>query len=207
MLVWECALAAKSVREASGRNLFDNDFTVSAAGVGDQGGTRAVTEQFTILRGIAKTLLLADGKPKYRIIALVDKDFAGKGAVKSLREVDRSILEYKDVFLLHPEMPLGLNLDPSTLKSAFDRANATHASLDWEIEDLLPTSFLNAFGEEHPGAIIRRTTAGSRTHHDFSSDGKSRLHRYVRANAIPADCAGVADVLHALRFYMGLPHV
>lgn len=198
-------LAASLELEASGINLMGDELAIVAAGVGDRGGTRGVIRELVCLRGIAQTTLLASGKPKYRFIGLFDNDKAGRQAVKFSRDLDSSILECKDVFRLQPEMPTSGNLDPKTLQKTFEKRNSKYKGLNWELEDLLPQEFLEAFFSEYSGAIAHKASNGGRIHHDLTYDGKARLHRFVKENAVRDDLGGVIEVLKAIRFYMCLP--
>jgi hypothetical protein len=99
-------LGADLERSAGGPNLLGHDLAIVAGGEGELGGTRGVIRELIGLRAMARTCLLSSGRPRYRFIALFDNDRAGRLAVKALRELDSSILEYKDVFRLWPAMPL-----------------------------------------------------------------------------------------------------
>lgn len=103
--------------------------------------------------------------------------------VRAAREFDTSILEYKDVFRLWPVMPLPSNLDPGTMQKTFERENACYKGLDWELEDLLPQEFMDAFLSDYPGAVARTTSIEGKVHRDLTRDGKARLHRFVKQHA------------------------
>ena len=200
-------LTARLERERTGAELLADDLTFVAAGEGDQGGTRGVVRELNALRCFARTSLMPNGRPRYRFIGLFDNDDSGRKAINGARTVDRSILEYKDVFRLRPIMPSEGNLDPRALGTLFDRLNANYKGLDWELEDLLPTDFLEAFLAEYPSAVLRTTPMADKTHRDFTPDGKARLHRYIRDNAMSKDLVAVVDVIKALRFYLCLPRL
>ena len=200
-------LAARLERKNTGSDLFADGLAIIAAGEGDQGGTRGVIREFNALRCFARVSLMRNGRPRYRFIGLFDNDNAGRQAISGARVVDKSILEYKDVFRLQPVMPCTGNLDPKTLAKTFDRLNVDYKGLDWELEDLLPTDFLDAYLADHPYAVRRTTPIGDKTHRDFTTDGKARLHRYIRDNAMEEDLLAVVDVIKALRFYLGLPQL
>jgi hypothetical protein len=119
--------------------------------------------------------------------------------------LDTSIVEFKDVFRLHPAMPVKGNLDPKTLQKTFEGENNNYKGLYWELEDLLPDSFFDAVVDGHPNAITKTTTIEGKTHRDLSPDGKARLHRLAKQYANREDLKAVIDVLRALRFYMALP--
>jgi hypothetical protein len=200
-------LAARLEREATQVDLFEGGLTIIAAGEGDQGGTRGVIRELNALRCFARTCVLQNGRPKYRFIGLFDNDKAGRSAIKGARVVDTSILEYKDVFRLLPVMPLKGNIEPKTLGKTFDRLNAGYKGLDWELEDLLPLDFIEAFLSDHPFAVSRTTPVGDKIHRDFTRDGKARLHRFVKENALRKDLEDVVDVIRSLRFCLNLPEI
>lgn len=197
-------MAARLERVASGADLFGGDLAIVAAGERDRGGAQGVVRELLSLRGMSRTCLAQNGSPRYRFVGLFDNDHAGKQAVKSARIVDNSILEYKDVFRLWPQMPLPGNLDPGTVQRAFERENAAYGNLDWELEDLLPADFIDAFAAENPKAIARTTSISGKVHRDLTPDGKARLHHFVKQHAVRDDLAPVIGVLKALRFYLGL---
>jgi hypothetical protein len=198
-------LAAHLDCQATGVELLGSSLAVVSPGTGDLGGTRGVIRELTILRGLAKIYLLPNGRPRYRFIGLFDSDRAGRQAVGYARDSDTSILEYKDVFRLQPIMPVTGNLDPKALQTTFERENAAHKGKDWELEDVLPTSFVETFLNEYPEALVRAVPIGEgKLHRDFTKDGKARLHKFARENAMREDLVGVVEVLKALRFYCGL---
>lgn len=199
-------LAARLEREETGDDLLGASVTIVCPGSGDLGGTRGVIRELLGLRAIARTCLLPSGRPRYRFIALFDTDQAGRQAVRAAQDIDTSLLEYKDMFRLHPVMPMPTALDPKSLRAAFESANAGYRGIEWEAEDLLPGSFVEAFLLDSPGAVRRTIDLGNgTTHRDFTKDGKARFHRFVRENALRADLKAVVDVLKALRHYFGLP--
>ena len=200
-------LAARFERKDTDTDLFADGLTIIAAGEGDRGGTRGVNRELIRLQGFARTYLLPNGRPRYRFIGLFDNDKAGIEAVKGIRNFDTSILEYKDVFRLQPVMPCVGNLDPKTLKKTFERLNVDYKGLDWELEDLLPADFIEAFLADHPTAVFRTKSIGDKTHRDFTRDGKACLHQYIRNNAMHEDLGAVVDVIRALRFYLCLPQL
>ena len=97
------------------------------------------------------------------------------------------------------------NRDPGTVQAVFERENATFRGLDWELEDLLPQSFIESFCDEFPNARLRLVPMSGRVHHEFTRDGKSRLSRYVKENAILEDMQGVVQALVTMRHYLLLP--
>jgi hypothetical protein len=196
--------AAQLELVATGQKLVHDDLCIIAPGEGDLGGTRGVIRELVCFRGLSRTCLLPNGRPRYRIVALFDNDKAGRQAVRSARDLDASLLEFKDLFRLWPVMPLTGNLDPISMQKLFAKENEPYKNLEWELEDLLPDSFVECFLEGVPGAITHSTTVNGRTHRDFTRDGKARLHRFVKQHAIRQDLNPVTAVLKALRCYLGL---
>ena len=125
--------------------------------------------------------------------------------LSTARELDKSAIEYRDVFRMRPVMPLHTDRDPSSLQKRFEAENLPYKGIDWELEDLLPESFHKAFVQACPDAIAKVTTAGGKTHRDLTRDGKARFHRFVKENAVHADLKGLIATLRALRFYLGMP--
>jgi len=197
-------LAARLERKEAGVDLLGDDLAIVAGGERERGGTHGVIRELIALRGMARTCLLPNGRPRYRFVGLFDNDRAGKEAVRLARTIDSSILEYKDVFRLWPVMPSKGNLDPGTLKKTFERQNAEYKQIEWELEDLLTSDFVDAFLAEHPGALIRSTLVGNRVHRDLTVDGKARFHRFVEQYAEHGDMRRVIEVLRAIRFYLNL---
>jgi hypothetical protein len=198
-------LASRLERDATGIAHLGQSFGVVSPGTGDLGGTRGVIRELVCLRGIARTCLLPNGRPRYRFIGLFDSDKAGRQAVRAAHDFDTSILEYKDVFRLHPVMPVNCTLDPKSLQATFERENTAYKGLEWELEDILPSAFVDAFLSEYRDAVRRIVDlGGGKIHRDFTQDGKARFHRFIRDHAMREDLAGVVDVLKALRFYCGL---
>lgn len=196
-------LAARAECDSTGLNLFGSDLAILPAGSGDLGGTRGVIRELVCFRGLARTCLLPNGRPRYRFLGLFDNDKAGRLAVKSARELDSSILEFKDLLRLWPVMPLCTNLDPIGMQRIFERENGDYKGLDWELEDMLPEGFIDAFQAEYPGAVVRTITVRGKVHREFTSDGKARLHRFVKEHAMRSDLSGVIEVLKAIRLYLG----
>jgi hypothetical protein len=200
-------LAARLEKEATGTELLGLDLAIVPAGAGDRGGTQGVIRELICLRGYARTCLSRSGRPIYRFIGLFDNDKAGRQAIGAARNLDASILEYKDVFRVHPIMPTSGNLDPKTLQKSFERENGVYKGLDWELEDLVSQPFVQAFLANHPTAVTKTMPIGGKVHRDLTRDGKARLHQFVRQHAMREDLVAVIDLLKALRFYMCLPPI
>lgn len=197
-------LAARLEYKKTGIDLLKKDLTFVAAGERDRGGTNGVNRELIALRCMARTCFLSNGRPKYRFIGLFDNDKAGILAVKRVREMDSSILEYKDVFRLWPIMPLTGNLDPGTMQKTFERENANYKGLEWELEDLINPAFIEEFLTENHNALKKITPVNGKVHRDFTPDGKAGLHRFIKKHAIRDDLIEVIYTLKAIRFYVGL---
>jgi hypothetical protein len=196
-------LAARFELEKTGKNLL-NDLCFMAAGEGERGGTFGVIRELMCFKGLCKAFLLPDGRPRYRVVALFDNDKAGRQSLQEARRLDAALLEFKDLFLLYPVMPLTSNLDTVSLKKTFENKNQEYRGLDWEPEDLLPESFIDCFIEQFPTAVARCSKASGITHRDYTRDGKARFHRFVKENAVHNDLLKVIETIEAMRCYLGL---
>ncbi|HUE00829.1 MAG TPA: hypothetical protein VMR62_14755 [Bryobacteraceae bacterium] len=172
-----CMLAARYEHREAQALLLGCDLAVTNGGDGDEGGTAGVIRQLITLRNIARTDLGPKGSPRYRFVALFDDDRSGRQAVRAARDLDRSIIEFKDVFRLRPMMPMISHADPTVLERRFREANEPYRNIEWELEDLLGAQLLSAFCEEHPNAISRESRAADLVHRDFTRDGKARPTR------------------------------
>jgi hypothetical protein len=197
-------LAAVLEKRETKAEILGRDLAVMAGGDGDDGGTPGVLRQLITLRNIARTDLSPKGLPRYRFVALFDDDKAGRQAVNAARQLDRSIMEFKDVFRIRPKMPMISHADPTVLERGFREENAPYKNIEWELEDLLGAQLLSAFCQEYPNAVHRQSQAEDAVHRDFTSDGKARLHRFAKDNAVRRDLASVIEVLKAFRRYFGL---
>jgi len=196
-------LTARLTNERTGDDLFEG-LAIVAAGASNRGGTYGVIRELITLRNLARTCLSPSGRPIYRFIGLLDNDTAGRLAVREARRIDTAILEYRDIFRLHPVMPTTGNLDPKTLQKTFEKKNNHYKGIVWEIEDLLPETFFAAFLEAYPNAVSKETKIDDKIHKDLTRDGKARLHQFIKDNATHEDLEAVMKVLQAIRFYMVL---
>lgn len=197
-------LAARLELEATGQNLLGSNLAIIAAGDGDRGGTQGVIRELISLRSFSRTCLTKGGRPIYRFIGLFDNDKAGQQAVRAATNLDASVIEFRDLFRLHPYMPTSGNLDPKTLQKAFERDNAACKGLPWEIEDSLPEHFFDALAAEHPNAILRLIEKGDKVHRELTRDGKAILHKMVRQYANRDDLSGIISILRAFHFYCSI---
>ncbi|ELY2640123.1 hypothetical protein [Cronobacter malonaticus] len=197
-------LAAKMELKATGNDLLGTQLAFIASGERERGGTNGVIRQLITLRSIARTCLLPNGMPKYRFVGLFDNDYAGKQASTHANKIDSSMIEYKDFFRVHPVMPIPGNILPEIIKRSFERENVNFKKLDWEIEDYLPKSFIDAFADEYPKAISKTIEISGKIHRDFTTDGKVELHKFVKAHANYDDLNGIIDAIKAIRFYLNI---
>lgn len=199
-------LGAKLERAASGIDLLQGGLVFSAAGFGHDGGVKGVVRELITLRNNGKNVLDPTGRAKYRFVGLFDNDKAGKAGVRDATDIDVSILEYRDVFRLHPKMPVCANVDQLSLKRAFEKANDPYKSISWELEDMISIGLLSSFESEAPSAVIKKfSVSDGSTHWELSAEGKSRLHRYVRQHAKHEDLLQVIATIRAIRSYLLLP--
>ena len=197
-------LARELERDNSGTDLFAGDLCLIAAGEGEKGGTAGVVRELTRFRGLAECVLDANGRPKYRFIGLVDNDNAGRRAIDVAHRVDASILEYRDIFRIRPIMPTEGNLDPATLRHRFEQLNAQYAPLDWELEDLLPSGFIQTFVNESPSALRNVDSVSGQIHWRLTAEGKRRLHKFLKTHAMWEDMKRCLDVIRSIRFILNL---
>ncbi len=102
-------------------------------------------------------------------------------------------------------MPKTSNYDIKAMKSLFESENLPYEKLDWECEDILPSSLVEAFVSEQPSALRTRIKVSGLEHREWTVDGKAKLHRYVSQYAMHEDLASVIDVIRCLRSLVGLP--
>lgn len=135
---------------------------------------------------------------------LFDNDKAGQQAVRAATALDTSIVEFRDVFRLHPHMPTSGNLDPKTLQKAFERENLAYKGLNWELEDLLPNHFFDLLVQDHPSAVIRADKVADKVHWELTRDGKALLRKMIRQFGTHADLSATIAVLKAFHFYCSI---
>ncbi len=197
-------LAAKVEKERTGIDLLGDRLAIIAAGEGDEGGAKGVCRELVSFKNMAKGCLLPNGRPKYRFVGLFDNDSAGRQAISDVRKTDTSILEFKDVFRLWPVMPLSPNLDVEAIRRNFEAENEKYKHLDWELEDLLPDSFCEIIIAANPSAIHRSFPMHDKVHHEWSSDGKAKLHRLANQYANYKDLEQVISTLRAFWHYLNI---
>ena len=189
----------------SGVDLYGTDFTIAAAGHGNDGGTTGILRELSRLKGFSRIVLTQDGRQIYRFIGLFDNDNAGRYAARTSNALNTDIFEYRDVYRLRPVMPKTRNYDLKAMKGLFESENLPYEKLDWECEDLLLSSFVEDFILEQPKALRSRAKMSGLEHREWTDEGKSKLHKYVSQYAVHADLEAVIDVIRCLRSLMGLP--
>ncbi len=196
--------AAKLEKAATGDNLLGDSLAIVAAGEGEFGGVNGVVRQLITFKSMSGWCLLPSGRPKYKFVGLFDNDKAGRQGVIDAHRLDTSLVEYRYIYRLWPVMPLSTNLDPDALKREFEAENAPYSGMDWELEDLIPESFVDAFLQDCPSAYAKTVKVNGKTHRNWNADSKARLHRYIKDNALHADMLQVIGVLRALRHYLNI---
>jgi hypothetical protein len=185
-------LAARLYRQEHSIDLLGNDLAILPAGIGEDGGARALNQRLMTLRNIAETDRDEQNKLRHTFCALYDYDAAGRRALRSASDLDTRLRHGAELFHLRPIMPLRSGAEPGTVRQRFERENTAFQGLDWEIEDLLPPSMLAAFEADHP------------THRDLTRDGKHHLVTYARTYATLADMKEIVILIRALRDYQRL---
>ena len=196
--------AAKLEKEITGFDLLGDRLAIIAAGEGDEGGARGVCRELVSFKNMAKGCLLPNGRPKYRFVGLFDNDRAGRQAISDVRKTDISILEFKDVYRLWPVMPSCSNLDVDAMRKSFETENEKYKNLDWELEDLLPSSFSEIIFNENSTLRIREYRVHDKVHFEWTSDGKAKLNRLAIQYAIHKDLESVINTLRAFWQYLNI---
>lgn len=198
--------AARLHLQATGVDVFGDGFAVVASGRADDGGVEGVNRRLTAARQNADVDRDATGALRYRFVGLFDNDFAGRKAIDLACSIDRRIRRYRDVFLLHPKMPIAdYHFDPAVEQRTISR-NSEFSELDWEIEDYLPEDFKATFEAYHPQAVTKCVKKGGRSHRDLTRDGKRAYHVFVQQRATHRDVHELIRLICALRSYLGMQH-
>jgi hypothetical protein len=98
-------LAARLYRTRAGLSLLGQDFSIFAAGLGNEGGTYGVSEKFPTLFNLASYDQDAAGRRRFKVIALLDDDRMGQAALTGITRGHRQIREYESIFRLRRLMP------------------------------------------------------------------------------------------------------
>lgn len=198
--------AAQLHRKATGVDAFGDGFAVVAAGFADDGGVEGVNRRLSAARQNADADRDANGALRFRFIGLFDNDYAGNKAIGLACSIDRRVVRYRDVFLLHPRMPLASPFPDPSLEQNTTSLNGAFAGMDWEIEDYLSEDFKARFESQNPAAVKKRVSRGGRTHRDLTREGKRAFHAFIREQAEYRDMTDIIRVIRALRSYLGMRH-
>lgn len=199
-------LTARLYREKHGIDPLGEDFSIIAAGLGDEGGVDGINKRYQAIRQVAAAEFDPNIRAPHRFIALYDNDRAGRDAVGRITGFDVSIDEFSEVFLLHPIMPLKNGTNANGMKQRFEKENDSFRKLDWEIEDLISQDIISAFEHEYPDAVRHKKEIAGLTHRDFTTDGKRNLIRFIEAYATLKDLSKIVELIKSLRDYCHLQH-
>lgn len=181
--------------------ILGDEIAILPAGKGDDGGVGGLNRRLNAVRQMSDADRGPDGSLRYRFIGLFDNDYAGRRAIDDACKFDRRVSKYRDLFLLHPVMPLASGADHSQLQRRIETLNAPYQKLDWEIEDLLSERLLQAFEALHPDAVEDIQECDQKKHWEFNRDGKMLLHNFVQKSATLEDLVEVVKLIKALRDY------
>lgn len=196
--------ASKIYQNAHGIDPLGEDLSVIAAGSADAGGVDGLNERFRVAHQLAGVDVHPDGATKYRFIGLFDNDEAGRRAFGRGVGLTKHIVGYRDLFLLHPVMPLANGSTPGGLKQQAADLNKDYSQLNWEIEDLVSPEIFRVFEADHPHEISAPKTVAGRTHRNLTWAGKFKLRQYVRDYADITHVQEFIMLIRALRSYLRL---
>ena len=190
--------------QANGRRLIGTDLAAFAVGQRDQGGAENLVQKLQTLR----SLMLDDpadvNGELFRVLAVVDNDYAGKKALHTLTK-GVGLREYEDVIVLRHRLPR-VTQDPHDLRRRIGEANASWPGIDCEIEDFISESVLRAFAAEFPDACVGRPDVRDGAYHfNWAGHRKPKLVEYVRDYAELDDLAALVEALKFIRFLLRLP--
>ena len=195
---------ANTLSENAGRQLLGDEICVVAAGRRDRGGTFGVARELITLRSMLPLVLDRTGRHAYRVLGLVDHDHAGRRIIQDLLRLDRGALEFRDILTIRPCTPTFSNSTPNARRDECDRVNLPYCRLDWEIEDALAPRLLKLFEQRHPRLAPKKLSQGGKTHHDFTSEAKTALHRFVHEEATLQDLDEIVEIVRMLRSMFSL---
>lgn len=187
-----------------GRALLGDEICVVAAGRRDRGGTFGVARELITLRSMVPLVLDRQGRPAYRVMGLVDNDTEGRRIITDLLRLDRGTVELRDIVAVRPITPIFGRPDPRGRQAEYDLVNLPYHNLDWEIEDTLSSRLLRLFEQRHPQLAPQKSLRGGKTHHEFTKDAKTALHRLAQQEATLDDLAGVIAIARMIRSMFGL---
>ncbi len=198
-------LASRLHFEKTGMRLLDNNLSVFASGLEDEGGAYGIQDSFPTLFNLNRLDTDTNGRVKYRLIALFDDDDIGRSAMNSLLYVNRLVKEYVSVFLLRRAMPL-MPLVPAELGKLTAQQNQAFAGANCTIEDLLSDALSRRFLSGSQNVLARPLDPAIQTLHlPWNLAGKAQLREFAQKTATWNDVEGLVNTLRALRSYVGLP--
>lgn len=199
-------LAAACHARATQELLLGDDLKVVAAGYGDMGGVGAVERRFMTIHELGQLDRELPKKQRIKLLPLFDDDEAGRATFKSITQQRHPFRSYVDVFLLKRRYPPARPGSPSFL-DGLKEINREWDGIDCEMEDLLSQGLLDAFCKQQPDALRREPVIrGDGHHHEWTPDGKARLHRFVREHAMLHDLADLVRLLRYVRWMFDLPN-
>jgi len=198
-------LAARLHQASCGTCLLGSDLSIFAAGLEEEGGTFGISEKFPTLFNLAAYDTDANGRPRFRVIALLDDDSMGRSATNLIVGGHRQIREFESIFRLRRVMPKRSG-SAKTLRNETEMANAEFARIDCTIEDMLSDRLCTRFIAASPEAVGRQAiTSGTGTHRHWTPAGKTMLCQFAEQTATIDDVRSLIGALRALRSYVGLP--
>lgn len=198
-------LASRLHFEKTGMRLLDNNLSVFASGLEEEGGAYGIQARFPTIFDLIRLDTDAEGLFKYRLIALFDDDDIGRSAMKSLLYVNRLVKEYGSVFLLRREMPLRPPV-PAELGKLTMQHNQPYAGANCTIEDMLSDTLARRFLSGSQNVLARPVDLAVQTLHlPWNVTGKAQLREFAEKTATWNDVERLVNALRALRSYVGLP--
>ncbi|MDD2467978.1 MAG: hypothetical protein PHI97_28705 [Desulfobulbus sp.] len=198
-------LANKLYELETKHNLLGEDISLFACGYGDSGGTYGMFEQLPPLLNIIRSDPDKNGKVLFRVIALVDNDYAGRILHRGLTQQYRQLKTFRDIFTLNRILPRTTS-EPNALAKQIEKHNKDWKGLDCEIEDLLGDELVELFLDENPNAFKSKPVElNGRCHYEWTDNAKGKLYNFTKEYASLNDIVKLVEILKSLRFYLGLP--
>ena len=198
------AIASRLYERAHGKRLMGKTLGVFPVGEGDAGGADGIQDQFPTLKNLSDNDLDMHSKRRFRVGALLDGDPRGKGVANSLVGANRSIVMWRDVFVLCRAMPRATQ-DPKGVAAAIEKSNASWKKLDTVIEDLVCRELHELFARDAKEAYRPRTSSVEQeTHYGYSVDAKPMFRRFVEEHADLESVERLVDALRSIRYLLGL---
>lgn len=199
-------LAAAVHSSKTKEQLLGEDLQVVAAGYGEMGGVGAVERRFMTIHELGQLDLELPKRERIRLLPLFDDDEAGRATFRSITQQRHPFRSYVDVFLLKRRYPAVRPGSPSFLDHLRE-INREWEGMDCEMEDLLGQGLLDVFCKGHTGSLKRDPVVrGNGHHHEWTADGKAKLHRFVRDYAMHDDLTDLIRLLKYVRWIFDLPN-